>query len=683
MKKDTAIIAIIAVAVLAFVAGSMMNKTKPAGPAAQAAAPVEAKAEAAAPASPAFAGNPAIGPKDAKVTIIEISDFQCPFCSRAKATMDEVHKNYPNDVKIVFVHQPLGFHPHARPAAIASMAAHRQGKFWEMYDKLFSGQKELGDDSYRKWAKDIGLDLTKFEADLKDPAVAAVVDRDQAVANALGVNGTPGFFVNGVKIEGAVPFEEFKTKIDEQIKKANDELGKGTSTADLNEKLTRANNPAEGEKIIGFVFKGNEPPKQAAAQQAPPKRERPPEDTTTVWKVALHGDEPVKGGKNALITIVEFTDFQCPFCGKARAALDEVEKTYGDQVRIVFKNLPLDFHKQAMGAAEAALCAKDQGKFWEMENRLFANQGALEAEQLSGHAKEVGLDIGRFTACLDGHKYRPHIDKDMATAERITATGTPAFFIMGRKLSGARPFADFQKIIDEEITKAKDKVSAGTSVADLYAKTIDAGRENIPPPPLDTKVNEFDYVGSPHLGPRDAKIKIVEFKDFECPFCAKINPALKQVQKDSGGKIAIVFKHFPLSNQCNKQMQRDMHPGACLAAAWSFAAEEQGKFWEFEDIVYSNYQNMMPREGEIEARLKAQTANLRQWAKEIGMDVDKAQAYVDGKRYEAKLAKDIAEAGPAGVTGTPSLFINGRKYQAGMKAERMAKTAQLLLDGKL
>ncbi len=681
MKKDTAIIAIIAVAVLAFVGGSMMNKKAP-GPAAQAAAPVQAPAEAPAPVVAAFAGAPSLGPKDAKVTIIEISDFQCPFCTKGKTTLDEVHKLYPNDVRILFVHQPLSFHPHAKPAAIASLAAHKQGKFWEMYDKLFTNQQQLGDESYKKWAKEIGLDPAKFEADSKDPEIAKAVDRDSAVATALGVGGTPGFFINGVNLAGAYPIDEFKKIIDEQIKKANDELGKGTKAADLNEKLTRANNPALGEKIIGFVFKGDEPPKQAA-QAAPPKREKPPEDSTTVWKVDLHGDEPVRGAKDALITIVEFTDFQCPFCGKARGALDEVEKNYGDKVRIVFKNLPLDFHKNAMGAAESALCAKDQGKFWEMETRQFANQGELDADKLVGHAKEVGLNVAKFEACLKEHKFRPSIDKDMATAERITATGTPAFYIMGRKLGGARPYDDFKKIIDEEITKAEEKIKGGIAKKDVYAKTIESAKEIIPPPPLDAKVNDFDYNGSPHMGPRDAKVKIAEFKDFQCPFCARINPTLKQVQKDSNGKVAVVFKHFPLSSQCNKTVQKDMHPAACLATYWSMAAEEQGKFWEYEDIVFQNFQTMMPSDGEMDARLKAQTENMKKYAQEIGMDVGKAEAYVNGKKYETRLSKDIAEAGAAGVRGTPSLYINGRKYEGGIKPEKMAKVIQQLLDGKL
>lgn len=678
MKKENAIIAVAAVGVLAFVGGRLTNKPAPEA-AAPAAAPADVK-----PAAPAATKVtlPSAGPADAKVTIIEISDFQCPFCSRAADTISQIKKDYPKDVRVVFVNQPLSFHPQARPAAIAALAAHRQGKFWEMHDKLFANAKELTDANFKKWATEIGLDAAKFEKDLADPAIGAAVDRDQKVANALGVRGTPGFFINGVNLAGAQPIDAFKKVIDEQIQKANDELGKGTKAADLNFALTKANNPQLGAQIVSLVFEGAEPP-ASAAPPADAKRQKPPEDTNTVWKVALHGDEPTKGGAEPLVTIVEYTDFQCPFCSKARNSLDEVEKAYGDKVRIVFKNLPLDFHKQAFLAAEAALCGKDQGKFWEMEKQLFANQQALMPEQLPGHAKEVGMDVAKFEACLKDHKYKAHVEKDMAAAGKVQATGTPAFYINGRKLGGARPFDDFKKIIDEEITKAEAKLKDGVAKKDLYAKMIENGKEFVPPPPLDPKVNDFTYDGSPFLGPKDAKVKIVEYKDFQCPFCSRINPALKQVEKNLRGKVALVWKHYPLSNQCNPDMPRDMHPAACMAHYWSMAAEEQGKFWEWETIIFDNFQTMMPNDGEMEARLKAQTENMKKFAKEIGMDVAKAEAYVAAKKYETRMKKDMAEAKAAGVRGTPSLYINGRSYQGPMQPEKMQEIIEQVLAGKL
>jgi protein-disulfide isomerase len=680
MKKENAIIGMIAIGIIAFVAGRMT--AKPPAPAPAAATPATPEnVPAPVPAAAAATDRPALGPATAKITLVEVSDFQCPFCSRAAKTVDELKAKYKDDLRVVFVHQPLSFHDRAKPAAIASMAAHKQGKFWEMYKLLFENQRELTDDNFKKWGQQIGLDMAKFDADLKDPAIAAGVDKDSQMANALGVRGTPGFFVNGVNIAGAVPIEEFEKVIAEQITKANDELGKGTKATDLNEKLTAASNPQLGDKIVRWVFKGEPVPADAAPAEAPRKKRE--EDTTTVWKTSLRGDEPSKGSADALVTIVEYTDFQCPFCSKARGSLDEVEKNYGDKVRIVFKNLPLDFHKNAFGAAEAALCGKDQGKFWEMEKRLFENQQTLDADQLAGHAKEAGLDVAKFEACMRDHKHKAAVESDMAAAEKVQATGTPAFYIQGRKLGGARPFDDFKKIIDEEFAKAEKAVAAGTAKKDVFAKAIENGKEFTPPPPLDAKVNNFDYEGSPHKGPRNAPVKIVEYKDFQCPFCAKVIPTLKQVEKNHQGKVAIVFKHFPLSSQCNPDMGRDMHPAACLAAYWSIAAEDQGKFWEFEEIVFNNFSQMMPQDGELDARLKALEENLKKYAKEAGVDVAKAEAFVKAKKYEPRLKKDMAEAKAAEVRGTPSMYINGRSYQGPMSPAKMTEIVQKVLDGRI
>ncbi len=162
--------------------------------------------------------SPVRGPKDAKVTIITFSDFQCPFCSRGAATMEEVLKAYKNDVNLVFKNLPLPFHPEAKPAAIAALAAQEQGKFWEMHDALFKNQQSLGKDTYLRLAQELGLDMEKFKADLANEKLAKRVEEDAALASKHGVNGTPGFFVGGVLVSGAQPLPAFKTIIDRWLK---------------------------------------------------------------------------------------------------------------------------------------------------------------------------------------------------------------------------------------------------------------------------------------------------------------------------------------------------------------------------------------------------------------------------------------------------------------------------------
>ena len=127
-------------------------------------------------------------------------------------------------------------------------------------------------------------------------------------------------------------------------------------------------------------------------------------------------------------------------------------------------------------------------------------------------------------------------------------------------------------------------------------------------PLLDKKQWPFNYSASPTYGAATAKVKIAVFKDFECPFCARVTAPLKQLVKENKGVVAVVFKHFPLSNQCNPSMGRDMHPGACQAHCWSMAAHAQGKFDEFSELVFTNMRQMMPRSGDLASRLAAQRA---------------------------------------------------------------------------
>jgi protein-disulfide isomerase len=162
---------------------------------------------------------PIKGPEKAQVTLVEFSDFQCPFCKRVNPTLAEIEKAYPSKVRIAFKHLPLPMHPQAVPAAIASEAARRQGKFWQMHDRLFADQQSLNDETFVKYAREIGLDVERFEKDLASPELRAKVEADSLEASKLGVNGTPGFFINGRYLSGAQPFAAFKQIIDEEIAK--------------------------------------------------------------------------------------------------------------------------------------------------------------------------------------------------------------------------------------------------------------------------------------------------------------------------------------------------------------------------------------------------------------------------------------------------------------------------------
>ena len=174
-----------------------------------------------------------------------------------------------------------------------------------------------------------------------------------------------------------------------------------------------------------------------------------------VKRVEVAATGPAKGPEGAPITIVEFSDFQCPFCSKAIASVDEVMKAYEGKVRLVFRHFPLEFHKEAPKAAEGSMCAADQNKFWEFHDKLFANQQAIKPDDLKKHAADLGLDTARFNECLDSGKHAATVTKDFEAGKKAGVTGTPAFFINGIALSGAVPAEEFKSIIDAELKKKK------------------------------------------------------------------------------------------------------------------------------------------------------------------------------------------------------------------------------------
>jgi len=332
-------------------------------------------------------------------------------------------------VRIAFKQYPLPMHNNAHAAAEAALAAKAQGKFWEMHDIMFKNQQQLDRASLEKYAAQIGLNVDKFKSDLDSGKWKAKVDAEQAEGSKLGVSGTPAFFVNGKSLVGAQPLDAFKAKIDAELKDAD------------------AKAHGNYAKYYDDLMKSAKTEVAAA-----PAAGAPPSDTQ-VYKVDP-GNGPSVGPKTAPVTIVEFSDFQCPFCSRVVPTVKQIEDKYQGKVRIVWRNYPLPFHNNAMGAAEAAMAANAQGKFWPMYDKLFANQQALDRPNLEKFAGEVGLDMGQFKADLDSHKYKGQIDADQQYANSLGGSGgfgTPTFFINGHKVAGAMPFDAFAAIIDGEL----------------------------------------------------------------------------------------------------------------------------------------------------------------------------------------------------------------------------------------
>jgi protein-disulfide isomerase len=484
-----------------------------------------------------------------------------------------------------------------------------------MHQRLFANQKALDAQSLEKYAREIGLDVPAWKQALANPKLQEMVRQDQALAASLGATGTPAFFINGRRLSGAQPSAVFKRVIDEELTKAEAMVKDGVRPDQVYAKIM--------EKVSAA-------PAQAAADPAPAE----------VKKVDIPAGAPSHGPKHAKVTVVAFSDFQCPYCSRAVPTLKKIEQTYGKDVRVVFRHQALPFHNNAKLAAEASMAAHEQGKFWPYHDKLFANQGSLDRASLEKYARELGLDLEKFKRALDSGKFRSAVEADSAAGSALGASGTPTFFVNGRLIVGAQPFESFKPIIDEEIKRADKLLASGTKPEKLYEKLQEAaqamagaGSGTAAP-----AVQKIALGSAPVKGPKNAPVTIVVFSDFQCPYCSRAVPTLKAIEQQYGSKVKLAFKHQPLP----------IHQNARLAAAASLAANEQGKFWPYHDKLFENQQAL-------------DRASLEKYAQQLDLNMPKFKAALDSNKFDAQISADSSEGALLGANATPTFFINGRQ----------------------
>ncbi|MCA9708631.1 MAG: thioredoxin domain-containing protein [Myxococcales bacterium] len=261
-------------------------------------------------------------------------------------------------------------------------------------------------------------------------------------------------------------------KLDAQVEEAKgqtkriDELEK--QVAELSSQLVSAQSQvAEAQVDIEALKKEHVKPTPEARPGRP--------DPEAYYAVKI-GNAQARGPDDALVTIVTWSDFQCPYCSRVSPTIDSLLKTYGGDLRYVFKHNPLGFHTNARPAAIAAEAAGEQGKFFEMHDKLFANQRDLTEKNFIAWARELGLDVKKFKRDLDSATIADRVDRQQQEGMALGARGTPSFFINGRFLSGAQPETSFKALIDDELGKARAKVAAGTARNRVYDETIAGGR---------------------------------------------------------------------------------------------------------------------------------------------------------------------------------------------------------------
>ncbi len=563
--------------------------------------------------------NPSRGSRTALVTIVEFADFECPFCARAEATLAEILEMYgPDTVRIVWKNSPLPFHPNASPAAEAAagvFAIAGADSFWKFHDAALRGSHSLGPQAYEQWAKDAGVvDGAAFRAGLASHTWAGAVAKDMNEAKELGVLGTPTFFVNGLPLAGALPFPTFRNAIDEQVRLAETKIAAGTPRERVYVDLTHDNRAREPEKTDDD---GGE--------------------SKTVYKVPL-GNSPARGPAAALVTLIEFADYECPFCIRAEATVRALREEYGDKLRVVFKDNPLPFHSRAEPAAEAALevrAEKGDAAFWSMHDELLAGSADLSDDALAQLAAGFGARAESVKAAIANRLRHRSIDDDIDLAEDFEASGTPHFFVNGRRLAGAQPKEKFEEVIDEEVRRAQGLLAAGTKPEGLYEALLRDGKGAIEPEKkaLPTPLP----AGDPARGSAAAKVTVHEWSDFQCPFCKRVQPVLDRVAREYGARVKIVWHDLPLSIHADA-------PLAARAAREALAQKGERAFWGIHDELFA-HQTDLKRE------------DLDGYARGVGLDMGKWKAALDGGAHQGQIDADEEAAAAMDIGGTPAFVI--------------------------
>lgn len=384
------------------------------------------------------------------------------------------------------------------------------------------------------------------------------------------------------------------------------------------------------------------------------------------YRVDLDPDEHALGGAEPLVTIVVFSDYACPPCARTWKVLGHLVEDYGDQIRVVFRTLSQPGMTDAERAAEGALAAGAQGKFWPMHERLYAEM-RFDRAALKEHAEALGLDVPRFLDDLDAGVFVGTRMRHRRQALGLGIYFSPVALVNGVPVVGFRDEATWHALLDEEVLLAQGRVRGGVARKDLYTDLMeeavtapivvdaetDAQRRVLVerfkaaegPPARSAEEGKryaVDAGDAPTVGPADAPLLLVAFMDYECPFCRRAQEGIEELRRRYPDDLRVAYRHLPLA----------IHSSADSAARAAIAADRQSHFWAYSGRLFAS------------PRLGRQT--YAQLARDLGLDERRFLTDLDSSEVAEVVRRDLVSARRLGLDATPAIFLNGR-YVSGFR----------------
>lgn len=590
---------------------------------------------------PVEADDATWGSATARVTVVGFFDFECQFCKEGYGNLLQIRREYSeDDVRIVFKHMPLPTHELAIPSAVVGQAIMMEkgaGAFFEFAGMAFSRQASIGYESLAEWAGKVGLERQTYNRVVGEEEMMHRVGSDVLLARRLSVETTPTFFINGKVMSGAQPIELLRKEIHIELDAMQDAVG--TKWSGAYKARLEKNMKVSLVKSLLSQDPGN-------------------------YRVPV-GNSPIDGPKDAPITMVAFSDFECPFCKQAEETVRALRTKYPTELRVVFKQLPLPFHDSARPAARLSVQVarlKGDRAFFAVSNDLFASSPTLDDATLRAIGRKHGLSSSEIEEALKpgDDALDQTIKLDEQLADDVLARGTPHFFINGKRLSGARPMEHFEALIEHELVNAHQELKGGVAPSELYEHVQ---RDAVSPGKPEKVDVAISAAGQPTRGPENAPIVVHVFSDFECPYCRQGEQLLTKLEADYPGKLRFVWHDFPLP------FHKQALPAA-RAARQAFMERGNEGFWQMHHKLFA-----LQGDG-----AKVDDEQIIAHAKDLGLNVEQIKQAMASNRFDAAIEKDQALAADLGINGTPAFVIGGYLVSGAGPEQRFRRVIDLALS---